>query len=184
MRRRRLTTTIEVPAPLDEVFPFFSNPQNLSLLTPADFRFQITHPLPVEMHAGMKIHYRVRVLRIPLRWTSEIPLWEPPHRFVDVQLRGPYRYWRHLHEFQETKAGTRILDTIDYAVPGWIFEGLVHRLFVRPDLVRIFQYRLDQIASLFDVVGKPQPPRFEVVPRDGSEIGAYPGRQGILHRHL
>lgn len=182
MTRRRLTTAIEVPAPLDEVFPFFSNPQNLGLLTPEDFKFQITQALPAEMRAGMKIHYRVRVLRIPLRWTSEIPLWEPPHRFVDVQLRGPYRHWRHLHEFHETKAGTRITDTVDYAVPAWIFEGLVHRLFVRPDLARIFQYRLEQIAVLFDVVGKPQPPRFEVVPQNGGKTDTHPDRQGILHR--
>lgn len=167
MAKRSLVTSIEVQASPEEVFPFFSNPQNLSLLTPRDLGFRITTPLPIEMRAGLRIDYRLRVRGLPVRWSSQISVWDPPFRFVDEQLRGPYRHWRHLHDFRRTQRGTLITDAVDYSVPGWILGDLLHRALVRPDLERIFRYRLDQIAALFGVVGQPAEPRFEVVRTGG-----------------
>lgn len=125
-------------APLDEVFPFFANPENLERITPAFLGFKILTPRPISMQVGQRIDYKIRLRGLPLRWTSEITAYEPPHRFVDKQLRGPYRVWEHEHRFFTEGSATRVVDRIVYSVFG---GSLVERFLVRPDLERIFEYR-------------------------------------------
>lgn len=138
-----------VPQPRDRVFEFFSEPQNLDDLTPPWLRFSIVTPRPVQMRAGALIDYRLRVHGLPMRWRSEITVWEPPYRFVDEQRHGPYRVWRHEHAFTQVDGGTLIRDHVRYAVPGWIAAPLVHRLIVRRDVRRIFDYRRAAMLERF-----------------------------------
>jgi len=136
-----LRSVCELPAPLDKVFRFFSQAENLQKLTPPWMHFEIVTPTPIEMRVGTVIDYRIKVRLLPMTWRSEITIWEPGVRFVDEQRRGPYRYWRHEHTFAATEAGTRVVDQVQYGVPaGW----LTHRLLVRPDLEKIFAYREQQ----------------------------------------
>ncbi|MCK5453207.1 MAG: SRPBCC family protein [Calditrichia bacterium] len=74
----------------EEVFAFFSRAENLEKVTPARLHFEILTPLPIEMHAGCIIDYRLKIYRIPFLWRSEIIVWKPPHQFVDIQVKGPY----------------------------------------------------------------------------------------------
>ena len=90
------------------------------------------------MAAGTLIGYRIRWRGIPLRWRTEIEVWEPPHRFVDRQIRGPYRLWRHEHLFAERDNGTSIVDRVEYAPFG---GAIADRLVVARDVARIFAYR-------------------------------------------
>lgn len=83
------------------------------------------------MKAGALIDYRLRVRGLPLRWRTLIREWQPPHRFVDEQIRGPYRQWIHEHTFEARDGGTLARDHVRYAVP---FDFLAHRLLVRPDI--------------------------------------------------
>lgn len=135
-----------VPRPLDEVFAFFSDAFNLESLTPGFLRFEVLTPAPIEMHAGQRIDYRLRVRGVPLRWTSEITVWDPPHRFVDEQRRGPYRRWHHEHRFEPCDEGTRVIDIVHYAAPG---GALVHRFVVKRDIEKIFAFRQRKLAELF-----------------------------------
>lgn len=142
-----------VRVPLDVAFGFFSDPGNLARITPPDLGFVIRTPLPLEMRAGLEIDYRIRLLGLPLRWRSRIAAWDPPRRFVDLQLVGPYRWWHHTHDFEEVPEGTRILDRVEYALPFPPFGDLAHPLFVRPNLERIFRHRSRVIGELLE--GKP-----------------------------
>jgi ligand-binding SRPBCC domain-containing protein len=135
-----------VPRPLDEVFAFFADAGNLDILTPPWLRFQILTPRPIAMRAGALIDYRLRLHGLPLRWRSEITAWEPPHRFVDEQRRGPYRTWIHEHRFEPRDGGTLVRDRVRYSITG---GALVERLLVRADLVRIFGYRQAKLRELF-----------------------------------
>ena len=135
-----------VPKPLDQVFDFFSDAFNLERLTPPLLRFNVLTPPPIEMRQGLLIDYRLRIRGIPVRWRSEITAWEPPYRFVDEQRRGPYRMWWHEHSFEERDGGTVCRDRVRYAVPG---GRLVQRLFVDPDVKKIFAYRSDQLEEVF-----------------------------------
>ena len=136
-----------LPFPRERVFDFFSQAENLELLTPPWLSFRIQTPLPIRMCEGALIDYRLGIHGIPLTWRSEITVWEPPYRFVDEQLRGPYRRWAHEHRFIEVDGGTQVDDRIQYAVLGGV---LIDRLFVAPDLKRILDYRQKRMRELFD----------------------------------
>lgn len=142
----RFTTEVLVPRPREEVFAFFADAGNLEVLTPPWLRFEILTPRPIEMRPGALIDYRLRLHGIPLRWRTEIVVWEPPERFVDLMVRGPYRHWRHTHTFEEAPGGTRMADDVEYRVPGGF---LADRLFVRRDVRRIFAFRRERLLAAF-----------------------------------
>ena len=146
MRVFTLSSRVVLPRPLRDVFPYFAEARNLEKLTPPWLRFEVLTPVPVEMAAGARIDYRLRLRGIPIRWQSEITAWEPPTRFVDEQRRGPYRLWIHEHRFEERDGMTVAEDFVRYAIPG---GSLVHRLFVRRDVERIFEYRRDRMRLTF-----------------------------------
>jgi ligand-binding SRPBCC domain-containing protein len=139
-----LRASLLVPRPLKEVFPFFADAANLQALTPPWLGFEILTPLPLAMREGALLDYRLRLHGIPITWRTEITAWDPPGRFVDEQLRGPYRLWVHEHTFTEAPGGTQVADRVRYAVPG---GRLVHRLFVAPDLRKVFAYRSRKIRE-------------------------------------
>ena len=125
------------PGAPEDVFPFFADAGNLGRITPPWLRFRIV-AAPDELGLGSLIDYRLRVHGVPVGWRTEITAWEPPHRFVDEQLRGPYRWWHHEHLFEAVEDGTRAVDRVDYAPTG---GRLANRLLVQRDLERIFAYR-------------------------------------------
>lgn len=147
--RYRLTARQWLPVERSELFPFFADATNLERITPDTLRFEVITPPPLRMREGARIDYRLSLRGLPLRWTSEIVVWEPPSRFVDLQIRGPYRSWRHEHVLEEQDGGTLCRDTVDYQVPGGPLAPLVHALFVRADVLRIFRYRQETLAELF-----------------------------------
>ena len=133
--------------PLDEVFAFFSNAENLQAITPPWLNFKIVTPTPIVMRVGTTMDYRIRVHGVPFKWTSEITAWEPPVRFVDEQLRGPYRRWHHTHEFEALGANETLMrDRVLYTPRG---GALMNWLFVRRDLEGIFRYRSERMAEIF-----------------------------------
>lgn len=153
-RRRgafRLRSETVVPEPRETVFDFFANAANLEAITPPWLCFRIVTPTPITMEAGTLIDYRLKLRGVPIRWRTEINEWEPPFRFVDRQLRGPYRLWEHTHEFEAAGVETIMRDKVDYSVLG---GTLIERLFVRPDLKKIFAYRNEQINSRLGGGGK------------------------------
>ncbi len=141
-----LATELWLPRPRDEVFTFFADAMNLEAITPASLRFTILTPTTIVMREGTRIDYRLHISGIPARWQSEITSWEPPHRFVDEQRRGPYRVWIHEHAFEERDGGTLVIDRVRYAVPG---GAMIERLLVRPELRKIFIYRWARLSEIF-----------------------------------
>ncbi len=127
-----------LPVPLGEVFGFFAEARNLEKLTPPWLRFEVLTGDPITMDVGTLIDYRIHWRGIRLRWRTEIEVWKPPHRFVDRQIRGPYRLWRHEHLFIDRGNGTSIIDRVEYAPLG---GALAQRLVVARDVKRIFAYR-------------------------------------------
>jgi len=141
-----------VPRDREAVFAFFSKAGNLEAITPDGMSFQILTPRPIEMRAGTRIDYRLRLGLLPITWQTEIESFDPPHRFVDVQLRGPYRLWRHLHEFLPVEGGTEVHDRIEYQMPLGPLGSLAHALWVKRKLARIFDFRQKMIAKRFPAV--------------------------------
>jgi ligand-binding SRPBCC domain-containing protein len=128
------------------VFGFFADASNLEAITPPWLQFRVVTPGPVPMGPGTMIEYRLRLHRIPIRWVTRIEVWEPGTRFVDVQVRGPYRVWNHTHSFEPHGGGTLVRDTVRYDLPLGPFGRLAHGAFVRRDLERIFDFRREEVA--------------------------------------
>jgi ligand-binding SRPBCC domain-containing protein len=146
MKTFMLDSQIWLPRPIDEVFAFFSNAMNLEILTPPFVNFHVLTPEPIVMNPGTRLQYRIGLHGIPVKWESEITLWEPPNRFVDDQVRGPYRCWHHEHKFASRDGDTEVTDHVEYSVWG---GALVHKLLVERDLQKIFGYRSKKLAELF-----------------------------------
>jgi ligand-binding SRPBCC domain-containing protein len=137
-----------LPQPIDEVFAFFADAGNLEAITPPWLRFNILTPRPIAMAPGALIEYRLRWHGMPIRWTTRIERWEPPTRFCDVQLHGPYRLWEHEHTFEPCDSGTRMRDVVRYALPFGVLGRLAQRMIVRSDLDAIFDYRAVQVEHM------------------------------------
>jgi ligand-binding SRPBCC domain-containing protein len=142
-----------VPRPLDETFAFFSDAANLERLTPPWLEFRILTPQPIPMHEGAHIDYRIVLYGLPIPWETRIDVWEPGRRFVDRQVRGPYRWWHHEHRFEAVPGGTRVMDEVEYVprmrrVSGWL---------VRRDVERIFRYRQQALPRLLAADAGPRP---------------------------
>jgi ligand-binding SRPBCC domain-containing protein len=141
-----------VSTALDETFAFFSDAGNLQRLTPPWIKFAIRSTLPIEMHAGTIIDYQISLYGVPVPWRTRIDVWEPGVRFVDRQVAGPYRWWRHEHLFETCADGTRVIDAVEYvprasALSSWL---------VRRDVDRIFTYRQEVLPGLLsELVTKP-----------------------------
>lgn len=151
MKTFLFTTELWLARPRAEVFPFFANAQNLETITPPWLRFEILTPQPIAIRTGTLIDYRIRIHGFPIKWRTEICEWQPPHRFVDQQLFGPYHMWHHTHTFTERDGGTLCRDEVVYRPIG---GALINRLFVRRDVAKIFDYRAKKLKEIFNT---PQP---------------------------
>ena len=123
-------TEINLPESLSHVFAFFADAQNLEKLTPPWLKFSILTPEPIRMKVGTLIDYRLRIRGMPVYWRTRITVWDPPHRFVDQQVCGPYRLWIHEHTFDEDVGQTLAQDRVEYDVPLGILESICHCLLV------------------------------------------------------
>lgn len=146
MRVHRLEREQVVARPFGEVFQFFSAARNLELITPPWLAFEVLSAEPEPMREGTLISYRLKLRGVPLRWQSRIEEWEPGRRFVDMQVRGPYRLWRHRHEFEALDdGGTLVRDRVDYALPLGPLGSVAHAAFVGRDLEKIFDFRREAV---------------------------------------
>src|SRR5689334_6032457 len=147
MKKYCLERELWVPRERNQVFEFFADPRNLERITPPWLHFEMLTAPETPLRRGTLLDYRLRLHGIPLRWQSEIRLWDPPGCFLDRQTRGPYSFWEHEHRFVQRDEGTLIADRVEYAVPGgW----LVQKFLVGPDVERIFRFRRRVLTGLFN----------------------------------
>lgn len=146
MRIREFQCEMFLPLPPEAVFPFFADAKNLDAITPPWLHFRVVTPQPIEMRVGTLIDYKLRLHGLPIRWRTLISDWQPPFRFVDQQVRGPYRQWIHTHTFEPRQGGTLARDVVRYAAP---LDFITHPLFVRRDIERIFAFRNKALPEQF-----------------------------------
>jgi len=152
----RLQCSMTAPLLLAEVFRFFEDARNLGRITPPWLNFQILDPEGIEMRPGAEIDYLIRWQGLPMKWRTIITQYDPPHSFVDEQLRGPYSLWHHEHTFEETAGGVVIRDQVDYRLPLGPLGRIAHAVMVKNQLLEIFRFRQGAIAQiLVQITGVP-----------------------------
>ena len=151
MKLYKLETEQIISKNIDEVFDFFSRPENLSIITPPKMNFKILTPSPITMKEGALIDYTVNVLLFPIRWRTLITKYSPPDIFIDEQLKGPYSMWHHTHTFEKIDDNqTLIKDVVLYGVPLGLLGRIIHFLYIRRNLNEIFSFRRKKIEEIFD----------------------------------
>jgi len=152
MKVHRLVRRQHLARPRNEVFAFFEDATNLARITPNHLGFEILTPPPIVMGRGTRIDYRIRLFGLPMRWKTEIEVYDRGEQFVDRQMSGPYKLWRHTHTFEDAPdGGTEMGDVVEYAI-GWGPAGAIaHRAFVRRTVEGIFDYRAKVVENIFSV---------------------------------
>ena len=140
----------EIDLDREQVFDFFADAKNLERITPPFLRFRIASQLPIEMCEGAEILYRLKIHGISVSWRTRIEVWEPPYRFVDAQLSGPYRSWWHDHRFESAEGGTLMLDQVLFTPALGRLGQFVAGPMVEGRLRSIFSHRARMIAGLFN----------------------------------
>lgn len=137
---------------IDTAWRFFSSPMNLSEITPKDMAFTVlSEDQDQPIFEGMLIDYSVSpLLGIPLKWQTKIIQVEHQKSFTDFQQKGPYKYWKHFHEFIPNEKGILMKDTVEYELPFGVLGNIVHSLLVKKKLNKIFDYRHQVLKQLFN----------------------------------
>jgi ligand-binding SRPBCC domain-containing protein len=137
-----------IKAPREQVFRFFEDASNLSRITPPWLHLAIRTIDEPPMRKGFRIEHTLRWLVVRLRWDAVITDYQPPRHFADEQSRGPYKYWRHVHTFEEVEGGTLMRDRVQYELPFGPLGAVTHWLVVKRQLKSIFDYRNRQIRKI------------------------------------
>jgi len=143
-----LERTQRIELPIEATFDLFGDAFNLERITPPWLGFRVVTPRPIEMGQGTLLEYRLRLHGVPVRWKTRIAVWEPPFRFVDEQISGPYALWHHTHTFEVDGEATLITDRVRYRIGFGPLGALALALFVRRDVERIFDYRREAMPEL------------------------------------
>lgn len=151
MKIYQLKSSQKLPISLETAWEFFSNPANLSKITPKWLNFKVKTQLPEKMYAGMIITYTVQPLfKIPQTWVTEITHVKEPFYFVDEQRFGPYKFWHHQHSFSSTKDGNVLMeDLVSYAIPFGFLGRIVNHFIVAKKVKEIFKYRKSVLEKMF-----------------------------------
>jgi ligand-binding SRPBCC domain-containing protein len=153
MKIYSLKRTIKLKMTMEQSWDFFSNPNNLTLITPPSLNLNITSELPDKMYTGMIITYTVAPLfGIPMTWVTEITHMEEPDFFVDEQRFGPYEFWHHQHRFEEIEGGIEASDLVHYALPLDPLGRIANSLIVKKQLKEIFDYRAGYLENCFGTI--------------------------------
>jgi ligand-binding SRPBCC domain-containing protein len=143
-----LETRVWLARPRPDVFAFFADPDNLRRLTPPSLRLRLRPPHPGPLAAGAVLDFRLRWLGLPLAWRAYIREFDPPYRFVDVQVRGPWARWEHRHVFLEEGGGTWVEDRVTYRPPLGPLGRLLHGALIHRQLRALWAFRQARLGEL------------------------------------
>lgn len=139
-----------LPLTPDQAWTFFSDPNNLSKITPPEMDFRIISELPRKVYTGLIIEYKVSPFgNFSLPWVTEIKAVQEGSYFIDEQRFGPYKFWHHQHHFLPQGNGTVMTDILDYRLPGGWIGQWINKLFVERQIENIFAYRKKVLTELF-----------------------------------
>jgi ligand-binding SRPBCC domain-containing protein len=150
-----LKTVQFLPISIEEVWDFFSSPENLKEITPEYMGFKILSEVPRKICPGMIISYNLKPLPgYKINWVTEITQIREKEFFVDSQLSGTYGIWLHEHYFKKVDGGVEITDLLYYKLPYGLLGHIVNFFFIRKKIENIFYYRHNILNQKFGIEGK------------------------------
>ena len=135
---------------VNEVFPFFENPENLEIITPNELRFNIISPKPLVMKEGAEFRYTIKLGLLKFPWRTLITKYDPNKIFIDEQKFGPYKKWKHTHLFEDIDGKTKMTDIIEYDLFLYPLKNLINNLYISKNIKKIFDFRKNYLREKFN----------------------------------
>lgn len=168
MKRFKLACDIWVPAPIDHVWAFASEPHNLASISPDFYGIKVSSEGHPQENSRVEISMNPFGVPLNLKWVSlisEIIDIGPQRQFVDLAERGPFPFWKHQHLFEEGHAqiagersggminvkekGTWIKDRVEYSLPLGVLGEVSHAIIIRRTLEDMFVFRSAKLRERF-----------------------------------
>jgi hypothetical protein len=155
-----------LPHARPQVFAFFADGRNWHRALPPSLAFRWLKRPPEQLAAGVVVDFRVRAFGVPARCRALIREFDPPYRFVAVEIWGPFARWEHRHRFLEGPReegsggpqGTWIEDRLTYRLPLGAIGRFLHATAVRRRVDRVFDFRDRQLGEILGAAGGEVPP--------------------------
>ncbi len=146
-----LEASQELNISLSLAWDYFSSPDNLSNITPPKMGFNITSKVDRKVYQGQIITYKVSpVSFVKTNWVTEITAVKDQEYFIDEQRFGPYAMWHHEHFFEALPNGNTLMkDKISYKIPFGFLGSIAQTLFIKKQLLSIFEYRKEVLDIIF-----------------------------------
>ena len=141
--------------PRPDVFAFFADTSHVNRLTPPWLRVTLLGG-EARRRAGAVLDYRVVCFGVPVSWRAFVREFDPPYRFLEVQLRGPFARWEHRHRFLATGGTTLMEDRLVYRLPFGLLGRAVHPILVGRVVGAAWAYRTRRIGELVGPVSSPE----------------------------
>ena len=151
MKEKHKIWSQRIPITLEEAWAFFSRPENLNTITPADFKIRLREDISSqELARNMEIHYDLSpMIGLRLHWVTRITELKKPNYFIYEQKKGPYRSWVHEHYFKEVEGGIVMTDKLSYSLRWGRLGRWIDQWIVDDRIDRIFRYRAEKVKEMF-----------------------------------
>ena len=137
---------------IETIWSFVSKPENLEKITPDNMQFSILSKSNLEMEEGMLIAYKISpFLDINTTWITMITNVIKNEKFIDQQVKGPYKFWHHEHKFEVISSNkVKMTDIITYIPPFGFLGDIANAIFLKKKLKNIFDFRKIILNNIFN----------------------------------
>lgn len=168
-------SSIELPVSVEEAFAYHERVGALQRLIPP-WEKVVVESSDQSIKPGSRVTLKAHVAGIPLRWVAEHRAYEPPNRFEDVSLSGPFPTWHHQHLFRSVAPDrSEMTDQIDYELPFGYPGALFGSSVARQKIDTMFAYRHRVTRDDLELAS-----RYRLTPKTIAVTGA----TGLLGREL
>ena len=145
----RISRSVIIAAPIEQVFHFHDNTDNLLKITPPHIKVAIESRGTPGL--GYEVHLRVRQFGVlTMNWHVKITEYVAPTRMVDEQISGPFASWKQMRDLRVVDGGTELTDTVEYAVPFGPLGQLANWLVIQREIEGMFAYRQQATKRLLE----------------------------------
>jgi ligand-binding SRPBCC domain-containing protein len=141
--------SVLINAPKIKIFEFHRDTNNLPEISPPFPKIKIISISEIPLQNDSVLIFQLNYILFKINWEIKITDFVFNERIADLQLRGPFIFWKHYHIFTSVDEGTIVTDRIDYILPFGIIGKVLHPL-IKSQLSLVFKVRHNKTKSFFE----------------------------------
>ena len=142
--------SVLINCPIEKVFGFHSDTNNLSKITPDFIKVSIIKiDLPLRLQSEISLEV-TQFQFIRTRWNIRLTEFDPFKLITDTQVKGPFKKWEHKHCFEKENGNTLMTDKINYELPFGLIGRAADKLFITKMIEKQFEFRHKLTKSILE----------------------------------